>query len=308
MTLLKIDNLKTTFYTKEGDVKAVNRVDIKIEDGEKLALIGETGGGKSVLGLSIMGILPENARIKGKIFFNGENLLEKNPEEMRKIRGRRIAYIPQNPGTSLNPIMKVGQQVKEAVINSMNLKNKRAGEKVLELFKSVKLFEPEKLIDQYPHQLSGGTKQRVLFSIGMAGSPELLIADEPAKGLDAPLKAQTIKLLGKISSKTSMLLITHDIKATRICTKIAVMYAGEIIEYGKREEILKNPRHPYTRGLIRSLPEKGFIPIEGASPSLISLPKGCRFHPRCQIVSIKCKDEHPGFKTANERFWRCFNA
>lgn len=308
MTLLKIENLKTTFYTREGDVKAVNRVDLEVEDGEKLAVIGETGGGKSVLGLSIMGLLPESARVKGRIFFKGENLLEKNPEEMRKIRGRRIAYIPQNPGTSLNPVMKVGQQVKEAVINSMNLKNKRAGERVLELFKSVKLSEPEKLINQYPYQLSGGTKQRVLFSMGMAGCPELLIADEPAKGLDAPLKARTIKLMGKISSKTSLLLITHDLKAARICNKIAVMYAGEIIEYGNREEILESPRHPYTWGLVRSLPEKGFIPIEGASPSLISLPKGCRFHPRCQTVSIKCRNEHPGFKTAGGRFWRCFHA
>ncbi|GCC10123.1 oligopeptide transport ATP-binding protein OppD [archaeon] len=308
MTLLKIENLKTTFYTREGDVKAVNRVDLMIEEGEKLALIGETGSGKSVLGLSIMGLLPDNARVKGRIFFKGEDMLERNPEEMRKIRGRRIAYIPQNPGTSLNPIMKVGQQVKEAVINSMNIKKKRAGERVLELFKSVKLSEPEKLINQYPHQLSGGMKQRVLFSMGMAGSPELLIADEPAKGLDAPLKAQTIKLLGRISSKTSMLLITHDLKATRICNKVAVMYAGEIIEYGRIEEIFENPRHPYTQGLVRSLPEKGFIPIEGVSPSLISLPQGCRFYPRCQIVSIKCRNEHPGFKTASGRFWRCFNA
>ncbi|HBT20557.1 MAG TPA: dipeptide ABC transporter ATP-binding protein DppD [Peptococcaceae bacterium] len=310
-TLLEIRNLKTYFKINGSIVKAVDNVSLKIINGEILGLIGETGCGKSVLGLSILRLLPENAKIEGNLLFRGKEILSLSKAEMRKLRGKEIVLIPQNPSTSLNPLMQIGCQVLEAVIRHHNLKKSEAVSKVLDLFSKLKLQEPPRKFRDFPHQLSGGMKQRVLMAMGVACNPKLIIVDEPTKGLDAVLRIEVVRMLKETASAagTSMLLITHDFSvAAALAHRIAVMYAGEIVEMGKTAAVLRNPRHPYTAGLLNSLPGKGFNPIPGSSPSIISLPEGCRFHPRCSRANMKCTASHPELvKLNDDHFVRCFN-
>jgi len=294
MSLLKITDLKTWFPTKDGIVKAVNTISLEIGANEKLGLIGETGCGKTVLGMSIIRLLQPSTRIEGEILYKGKDLLKLNEEEMRKIRGKEIAMILQNPTTSLNPVLKIGDQITEAVRLHQGLNTKEAKEKAIEMLEAVKIPSPEKRINEYPHEFSGGMKERAMIAMGLACEPSLIIADEPTKGLDVTIKMQIIKLMKEVTKRKSMLFITHDLgAAAEICDNISVMYAGELVEYAKTEDIFKNPMHPYTQGFLNSLPRMGLKPIRGMSPSFIDLPSGCRFHPRCDRATEICEKRHP---------------
>ncbi|QGP93847.1 Oligopeptide transport ATP-binding protein OppD [Neomoorella glycerini] len=294
--ILSIQDLKTSFYTRNGVVKAVEGVDLHLEEGKTFGLIGETGCGKSVLGLSVMRLLPRNARVEGKIFYRGQDLLQFSEGQMQRLRGKKIALIPQNPGSSLNPVLKIGIQIAEALQLHHRLPREQAWAKGREILSWLKLPAPENTMRVYPHQLSGGMKQRVLAAIGMTGAPDLLIADEPTKGLDAVIRSQVVAVLSQMVSQTkaTLLVITHDLKvATRLCQQVAVMYAGEIVELGTAEQIFNSPRHPYTRALLAAQPVNGLKPLDGFSPSLINLPPGCKFHPRCGYAREVCRQEHP---------------
>ncbi len=309
MTLLEITSLRTWFPTREGIVKAVNTVDLEIEDNEKLGLIGETGSGKSILGMSIIRLFHPSAKIniEGKIVYKGKDLLRLSEEEMREIRGKEIAMILQNPATSLNPVLKVGDQIAEAIQLHQRLAKRAASEKAVEMLEAVKIPAPDKMANKYPHEFSGGMKERAMIAMALACDPSLIIADEPTKGLDVTIKMQVVKLLKEVTKQRSMLFITHDLGvAAEVCDNIAVMYAGELVEYAKTEDIFKNPLHPYTQGFLNSLPERGLKPIRGMSPSLINLPDGCRFHPRCDHATGICKTRHPEMaEIGNGHFVRC---
>jgi len=294
--LLSIRNLETSFHTGDGVVKAACGIDLDIEDGRIVGLIGETGCGKSVLGLSVLRLLPRNAEVKGKVFYQGHDILKLTDEEMRRLRGKEIALIPQNPSTSLNPVLKIGTQIGEALQLHRQLSREKAWQAAVDMLRSLDLPSSEKRAEEYPHQLSGGMKQRVLAAIGIAGEPSLLIADEPTKGLDALIRVQVVEVLRQLAQQTgaALLLITHDLKvAAGLCDELAVMYAGEIIEHGPAEQLLSSPEHPYARGLLASLPGNGLKPIEGFSPSLINLPAGCQFHPRCPYAIKACIEKRP---------------
>jgi len=308
MSILKLTHLKVHFPTQDGVVKAVNTVDLEIAHGERLGLIGETGCGKTVLGMSVMRLLQLATKVEGKIVYKGRDILRLSEEEMRKIRGKEIAMILQNPTTSLNPVLKVGDQIAEAIQLHQGLNKREAREKAVEMLESVKISSPEKRASEYPHEFSGGMKERAMIAMALACNPSLIIADEPTKGLDVTIKMQIIKLMKEVTKQKSMLFITHDLgAAAEICDNIAVMYAGELVEYAKTTDIFKNPMHPYTRGFLNSLPGMGLKPIRGMSPSLIDLPTGCRFYPRCDHASAKCKIEHPEMvEIKNGYSARCF--
>jgi peptide/nickel transport system ATP-binding protein len=306
--LLSIQKLRTIFYTEKGRVKAADDINLDIAEGKTVGLIGETGCGKSVLGLSILRLLPRNAGIEGKICYKGQDILRLSGEQIRRLRGKEIALIPQSPSTSLNPVLKTGVQITEALQLHQKLAREEAWKAAVEMLQSFNLPDPERRVKEYPHQLSGGMKQRILAAIGMAGKPSLIIADEPTKGLDAIIRIQVVEVLHHLTKKTgaTMLLITHDLKvAAGLCDEIAVMYAGEIVEHGPAEEVLGHPRHPYTMGLLASSPNNGLKPIRGCSPSLINLPAGCKFHPRCGKAREICAKKHPPLVTKNGSQVRC---
>lgn len=290
--------------------RAVNDVDLDIGEGETLGIIGETGCGKTILGLSILRLLSENTKVEGRILYKGEDLLKLSEDEMRKIRGKEIAMIFQNPLSSMNPVLTIGTQVAEPVELHQHLDNQNAKEKVIEMLKSVRIPLPSKRVNEYPHEFSGGMRQRAMIAMGLICMPSLIIADEPTTGLDVTIQAQIVELMKEVlkDSGTSMLLITHDLGvAAELCDYIAVMYPGEIVEYADVRNIFKNPKHPYTRGFLDSLPGRGLKPIPGISPSLINIPEGCKFHPRCSYATGRCKKERPQMKKVGEKhFVRCF--
>ncbi len=310
MTLLGIRNLKVYFYSEDGMVRAVNDVDLDIGEGETLGIIGETGCGKTILGLSILRLLSENTKVEGRILYKGEDLLKLSEDEMRKIRGKEIAMIFQNPLSSMNPVLTIGTQVAEPVELHQHLDNQNAKEKVIEMLKSVRIPLPSKRVNEYPHEFSGGMRQRAMIAMGLICMPSLIIADEPTTGLDVTIQAQIVELMKEVlkDSGTSMLLITHDLGvAAELCDYIAVMYPGEIVEYADVRNIFKNPKHPYTRGFLDSLPGRGLKPIPGISPSLINIPDGCKFHPRCSYATGRCKNERPQMIEVGEKHYvRCF--
>ncbi len=310
MTLLSIQNLKAHFHTEDGAVRAVNGVDMDIEEGEKLGLIGETGCGKTVLGLAILRLLSENTTVEGRILYKGQDILTMSDHEIRKIRGKEIAMIFQNPLSSMNPVLTVGTQVAEPVELHQHLKKKDAMQRVIEMLKSVKIPLPQERVKEYPHEFSGGMRQRAMIAMGLICMPSLIIADEPTTGLDVTIQAQIIELMKEVlrDSGTSMLLITHDLTvAAELCDHIAVMYPGEIIEYASVRDLFKDPKHPYTRGFLDSLPDRGLKPIAGISPSLIDLPAGCKFHPRCSLATERCRKERPELiKVGIKHYVRCF--
>ena len=310
MSLLKIIDLKTHFPTPDGLVKAVDTIDLELAENETLGLIGETGCGKTVLGLSIIRLLQPDTVVDGKIIYKGKNLLEISEAEMRTIRGEEIAMILQNPTTSLNPVYKVGEQIAEAIRLHQGLDKKDAKQKAVEMLDAVRIPSPSGRAGEYPHEFSGGMKQRVMIAMGLACDPALIIADEPTKGLDVTIKIQIVELMKEITAQMAMLLITHDLGvAAEMCDRIALMYAGELVEYASLNEIFENPLHPYTRGFLNSLPVRGLVPIPGMSPSLIDLPDGCRFHPRCSHVTEICRLKHPGMTEVKDgHFVRCFHA
>ena len=310
MSSLEVIDLKTHFPTPDGSVRAVDTITLSIGAHETFGVIGETGCGKTVLGLSVMRLLPPTATIGGKIVYAGKNLLKVSEAEMRAVRGEEIAMILQNPTTSLNPVIRVGEQIAEAIRLHQGLNRKDAKEKAVEMLDAVKIPSPAGRANEYPHEFSGGMKQRVMIAMGLACDPSLIIADEPTKGLDVTIKAQIVELIQKVTEKKAMLLITHDLGVAReLCDRIALMYAGELVEYARIEEIFKNPLHPYTRGFLGSLPDRGLVPIPGISPSLIDLPEGCRFHPRCEHATDVCRQKHPEIaEVAGGHFVRCFHA
>jgi len=310
VSLLEIMDLKTHFPTPNGLVKAVDTIDMRISEKETFGLIGETGCGKSVLGHSIMRLIQSGIVMKGKIIYKGKNLLEISEAEMRNIRGEEIATILQNPTTSLNPVIKVGEQIAEAIRLHQRLNRKDAKQKAIEMLDAVRIPSPSQRSDEYPHEFSGGMKQRVMIAMGLACDPALVIADEPTKGLDVTIKIQIVELMKEITAHKAMLLITHDLGvAAEMCDRIALMYAGELVEYASAIEMFENPLHPYTRGFLDSLPGRGLVPIPGISPSLINYPNGCRFHPRCRNVMEICRQKHPGMAEVKDgHFVRCFHA
>ncbi len=308
MALLDIINLRTHYPSRDGLVKAVDAVDLQIENEERLGLIGETGCGKTVLGMSIIRLLLPTAVVSGRIIYKNRDLLTLGDEEMRRLRGKEIAMILQNPTTSLNPVLKVGDQIAEVIELHQGLDKKQARAQAVKLLAKARIDQAERRAGQYPHELSGGMKERVMIAMGLASQPAFVIADEPTKGLDNRTKQEIIRLMREMTSGRSMLMITHDLTAAgEICDRIAVMYAGELLEDASTDAIFHEPIHPYTRGFIGSLPGCGLHPIPGSSPSLINPPHGCRFHPRCPQATDICKKEHPQMKELEKgHFVRCF--
>lgn len=314
--ILEVKDLRTSFFTNEQEVKAVDGVTFSLPRGKTVGIVGESGSGKSITSLSIMRLIDQPGEIiGGDILFNNENLLEKNNNQMRDIRGKDISMIFQEPMTSLNPTYTVGQQISEAYKIHEGLRKKEARHRSIEMLKLVGIPSPEKRIDQYPHELSGGMRQRVMIAIALACSPDLLIADEPTTALDVTIQAQILELIKELQEKLNMsvLLITHDLGVVaETCDYVAVMYCGKIVEYADVRTIFKNPKHPYTVGLLNSLPphdrdiEEDLPVIKGNVPSPAELPKGCRFAPRCPFASEIC-NTLPDLKTdKNENQIRCW--
>lgn len=307
MNLLEIRDLSVEFPSGDNTVKAVSHVSFDVKEGETFGLIGESGSGKSVIGLSLLRLLPTNARISGKIIFQEQDLFSLKSAELRKIRGKKISLMPQNPSGTLNPVLKNGLQIEE-VFEERRIDKKEGMKKSLRLMKKLLLRDPEKLCNFYPHQLSGGMKQRLMACISLSFEPKLLIADEPTKGLDPQARAGAVELFTKIKKEhgKTMLLITHDLDlALEVCDRIVVMYAGEIVEMDEASKVLNTPLHPYTKGLIRAQPRNGLYPLEGKSPSRIKLPEGCFFHERCRYSGIECYRKHPVIKNYNGGWVRC---
>jgi peptide/nickel transport system ATP-binding protein/oligopeptide transport system ATP-binding protein len=316
-TLIEITDLKTYFYTEDGVVPAIDGVSFKINKGETLAIVGESGSGKSVTSLSIMRLVqPPGKIINGDIVFNGESLLDKSDAEMRAIRGNKISMIFQEPMTSLNPVYRVGDQISESLILHQGMSRKEALEQAVKLLKLVGIPEAERRVKQYPHELSGGMRQRVMIAMALACKPELLIADEPTTALDVTIQNQILELMKELKEKTntSILLITHDLGVVaEMADRVVVMYAGQIVEQGDVYTIFENPKHPYTEGLLRSMPSYGkrtdkLHVIEGVVPNPLRLPKGCRFAPRCQYATELCHAEMPEITQVTEdevvRCWK----
>lgn len=318
-TVIEVKNLVTSFKTNEGHFNAVDNVSFKVEEGKTLGIVGESGCGKSVTSLSIMGLIPNPpGKIEsGEILFRGQNLLKFSQNEMRKIRGNKIGMIFQEPMTSLNPVFTIGNQIEEAIkLHQKELNHKQVREKAIDMLKLVGIPGPEKRIDDYPHQLSGGMRQRVMIAIALSCSPDLLIADEPTTALDVTIQAQILDLIKKLQRElnTAMILITHDLGVVaETCDDVAVMYAGKIVEYGSADQIFNKPLHPYTKGLLNSVPhfETGkrktrLETIPGIVPSLANLPDGCRFRDRCTYAVEQCKVKHPELEKL-EHLVACYN-
>jgi peptide/nickel transport system ATP-binding protein len=302
--ILEIRNLKTGFVTESGIVKALDGVSITIEKGQVVCLVGESGSGKSVTSLNVMRLSDYDGGIvlEGEIRFHGEDLVKKSQEDMRKIRGSKIAMIFQEPMNALNPVFTVGDQIAETLRLHKGMSKEEAQRKAVEMLRKVGIPEPEIRAKQYPHEMSGGMCQRVVIAMALVCRPELVIADEPTTALDVTVQAQILDLLRELQSElhTSILLITHDMGvAAEMADRIAVMYAGTIVEEGTVEEIFSQPHHPYTIGLLNSIPgfegQRGteLYTIKGSIPSLANLPTGCRFHPRCPFATDKCRAEEP---------------
>ena len=299
MSLLEVRNLDISFRSTKNSIKVVSGVSFTIEEGEVFGLVGESGCGKTLTALSIMGILPQNAFAEGEIIFKGRNLLSLDKESMRKLRGKELSMIFQEPMTSLNPVLTVGYQVAEVLTTHKGLSRKEAMSETIELFKAVRIPSPETRVKDYPHQMSGGMRQRVMIAMAIACKPSLVIADEPTTALDVTIQAQIIELLQRLKEvmKMAVLLITHDLGIVAENAKtVAIMYAGRLMELVDVHTLFHNPKHPYTMGLLESLPkEKGIPlkPIPGFVPEPYRLPPGCKFSDRCRFVIHECKEREP---------------
>ena len=303
--LLEVEDLHVHFVTTRGVVRAVEGISYKVRPGETVALVGESGCGKSVSSLAIMRLLarPAGRVVAGRILFQGRNLLELTEDEMREIRGRDIAMIFQEPMTSLNPVLTIGFQIMEPLLIHLDLTEEAARARAVELLKMVGIPDPERRLDQYPHQFSGGMRQRVMIAIALSCSPRLIIADEPTTALDVSIQAQIIALLKRLAAErgVAVMLITHDMGViAETAHRVAVMYAGRIVEIGPVREVIHEPRHPYTAGLMGSIPKIGsvkrhsrLVQIDGAMPRLNAIPPGCAFNPRCPKRFERCFIERP---------------
>ncbi|MEJ8543672.1 oligopeptide/dipeptide ABC transporter ATP-binding protein [Brevibacillus borstelensis] len=298
--LLEMKGLKTYFYTDEGVVPAVDGVDIVIHEGETVGIVGESGCGKSVTSLTAMRLTPGKVE-EGSILFQGKDLLALSEEDMRKVRGNELAMIFQEPMTSLNPVFTIGEQIGEAIEIHMQYSKKQARERAIEMLKLVGIPRPEQIVDEYPHQLSGGMRQRVMIAIAMSCNPKLLIADEPTTALDVTIQAQILDLMRELKEKhnTAIMMITHDLGVVaEMCDRVVVMYAGKVVEEADVVTLFTNPKHPYTQGLMKSIPrldssEQRLYSIKGSVPIPGSLRKGCTFAPRCEYALDTCREEMP---------------
>ena len=315
-TLLEIKNLKTHFFTHEGTVKAVDGVSFKINQGETLGIVGESGSGKSVTALSVMKLIPHppGKIVGGEIYFEGKDLLKLDNKEIRKIRGKKISMIFQEPMTSLDPVFTIGHEIGEVIQLHQGLNKKEARKKSIKILKIVGMPEVEKRIDSYPHELSGGMRQRVMIAMALSCNPTLLIADEPTTAPDVTIQAQILRLINDLKDKfgASVMLITHDLGViAEMCDNVAVMYAGNIVEYTDVYTLFNNPLHPYTKGLNKSMPRMNveaehLDAIPGTVPNLLDLPSGCPFHPRCDLSFKKCVEEMPELiEIENSHLVRC---
>ena len=302
--VLEVRDLVTYFFLRRGVVKAVDGVSFDLKRGEVLGLVGESGCGKSLTALSIMRLLPKGSArtLGGEVRLNGDNILTRSAREMREIRGRRISMILQDPQTSLNPVFSIGEQLREAIFRRTRRSKTEVLREAVGALRRVEIAAPEQRIGQFPHQLSGGMKQRIVGAIAISGQPEVLIADEPTTALDVTIQLQYLKLLQHLQAETGMaiLFITHDFGVVaRMCQRVAVMYAGRIVECGPVARIFAQPSHPYTQALIASVPGTSRRPgarlttIDGQPPSLLNLPPGCRFAARCAHVHARCRDAYP---------------
>lgn len=315
--ILEVKHLKTYFHTDAGLSKAVNDVSFSVEKGKTLGIVGESGCGKSITSLSIMGLVetPPGEIAGGEIIFEGEDLLKKNEGQMREIRGNKIAMIFQEPMTSLNPVFTIGQQIMEALMLHSRLNKQEAREKGIEMLKLVKIPLAEKRFDEYPHQLSGGMRQRIMIAMALCCNPELLICDEPTTALDVTIQAQILDLINELKEKTgtSVMMITHDLGViAEVADDVMVMYAGKVVEHATCDQIFEKPMHPYTHGLLNCIPKldgddtKELSVIEGMVPSFDDMPKGCAFCPRCPEAKEICRQQMPELSEAEGRMVRCF--
>lgn len=302
--LLEVKNLKTQFFTQDGVVHAVNGISYGVDAGETVAIVGESGSGKSVGVMSLIRLIPQppGKIVDGEVWFDGQDLLKLSEDELRHIRGNRIAMIFQDPMTSLNPVLTVGRQITEALELHLNMNKEQARKRAVELLQLVGIPGAEARLDDYPHQFSGGMRQRVMIAMGLSCDPQLLIADEPTTALDVTIQAQIVDLVNRLKQDLGMAIIwiTHDLGVVAgMAQRVLVMYAGYIVEESNVHEIYAQPRHPYTLGLLRSIPrldlgrQKRLIPIEGLPPDLLEAPKQCPFAPRCAFAVEKCWQENP---------------
>ncbi len=315
--LIEIRDLQTSFFTGEGELRAVDGVSFAIEEGRTMGLVGESGCGKSVTALSTMQLIPRSAGriVGGEIRYRGENLLDFDEARMRRVRGNEISMIFQEPMTSLNPVFTVGTQIEEAIILHQRLSKKDARDKAVEMLRLVKIPDPDSRVDDYPHELSGGMRQRVMIAMALSCNPSLLIADEPTTALDVTIQAQILNLIEELQEKLGMalLLITHDLGVVaEQADDVAIMYAGRIVEHATPEIIFSRPLHPYTVGLLKSIPGYGGIgetleAIPGIVPSPLNLPDGCRFSDRCSRVEDRCRIREPELREVEAGHWvSCF--
>ncbi len=306
--LLVVDDLKMHFHTRDGVVKAVDGVSYTLDRGETLGVVGESGSGKSVTALTMMGLIPmPPGKVEGgDVTFKGRSLIAMRDDELRAIRGNEISMIFQDPMTSLNPVYRIGRQIGEPVRIHKGASKTEARDRAIELLGLVGIPHPEKRVDDYPHQFSGGMRQRAMIAMALACDPDILIADEPTTALDVTIQAQILELMQEIQKRTSsaIIMITHDLGVVAdIADRVLVMYAGKPAEYGTLDEIFGDPLHPYTWGLMDSIPRAGMTekselcPIKGQPPSLIDVPSGCPFHPRCPYAQEVCRAEVPSFRT-----------
>ena len=314
--LVNIQHEKLSFFTPAGEVKALNDVTIQMKAGEVLGIVGESGSGKSVTAYSIMGLTADNGKlVGGTIEFNGHKIHEMDEKELREIRGKEVSIIFQDPMTSLNPVYTIGNQIEEVLKLHIGLKGQEAHDRAVEMLSLVGINEPEKRVKQYPHELSGGMRQRVMIAIALAFQPKLLIADEPTTALDVTIQAQILDLMQDLKKKLGMgiILITHDLGVVAsMCDHIAVMYAGEIVEYGTADDIFYRSAHEYTKGLLRSIPKlheeeyEKLVPIEGQPVDLLNPPEGCAFASRCDNCMKICLKQKPDPIEYDGHYARCW--
>jgi len=313
---LTIEDLRTYFFTYNATVRAVDGVSLGIAKGKMVGLVGETGCGKSVTGFSIMRLIEKPGRIVGgRIIFEKEDLLKKSEAEMRKIRGSKISMIFQDPMSSLNPVFKIGAQIIESILKHKNVTKQEAKDEAVHVLEQVQMPDPPGTLNKYPHELSGGMLQRVIIAIAILCEPRIMIADEPTSALDVTIQSQILRLIGDLNKEfhTSILMITHDFGVlAMLCDQIAVMYAGNLVENADTTAILKTPFHPYTQGLIKSIPtmtetKERLSTIRGFVPNLGNPPPGCIFHPRCDFAKKDCLKEKPGWVQVEDGHWvSCF--
>lgn len=312
-SILKVNNLHVHYVTDDEVVKAVNGISFELMKGESIGLVGETGAGKTTTALSIMQLIPDPPGIitEGEIIFEGKNMIFNTEKESQKIRGNGISMIFQDPMTALNPIMTIGDQLTEVVLQHKKCSKSEAEKQVKELLETVGVKSDR--FNDYPHQFSGGMKQRVVITMALLCNPDLLIADEPTTALDVTIQAQVLEIIMQLQKKfnMSLILITHDLGVVaETCDRVAIVYAGEIVEIGTVEQVYLNTKHPYTKGLFDSIPKidedtEKLIPIEGQMPNMAKLPSGCYFHPRCKYCQEICKKEAPPVRGENGHTYRC---